>query len=558
MANKNTISFLSSMAVKVTHEMEDSPTLPLPAVSSSSLSSFWRNRAVEAGLILSIILYYVVGNSHFPFDTLLHLGVFERHPLYSLPFLVLFAVLCWYRLPFAVALLPLTLPYYLLQKTVVGKLNFSLAEIMLWTCVGVALLQIVVNVVQRRRWRYWLSWSELRSRLGPFLYPMLLFFVMAGCSIFIAYNKTVALRAFREEVLDPFVYVLLILACLRFRHDLLRLVGALFGSGFVIALLGLAQFVFFKHTLVLEDGVRRVHAVYGSANSIGLLFDYTLPLGLAICLSRLPVRIRVATLVLILPFLPVLYLTNSRGAWIALALSTIFLVAFALRSRRVRLVGGAILVGVVLVGTLFFRTQIVNIAVDGHTSQSHGYTVSTVEKRVYLWQSALHMIHDSPWLGYGMDNWLCHYSNNTVCPNTNYHYWIVTTSSGRPTGLRQEPDLSHPHNIFLHVWVSMGIFGVLALVAVLILFFWLFARILRRVRVVQELPGERDWREWVRALTLGVGAAMLAAMVQAQVDSAFLEQDLAFCFWTLVVALLLLRAVSQANWLSKRNSEAKR
>jgi putative inorganic carbon (HCO3(-)) transporter len=52
-----------------------------------------------------------------------------------------------------------------------------------------------------------------------------------------------------------------------------------------------------------------------------------------------------------------------------------------------------------------------------------------------------------------------------------------------------------------------------------------------------------------------VGAAMLAALVQGQVDSAFLEQDLSFCFWTLVAVLLLLRVLSQTPWRDVVQSE---
>ena len=49
-------------------------------------------------------------------------------------------------------------------------------------------------------------------------------------------------------------------------------------------------------------------------------------------------------------------------------------------------------------------------------------------------------------------------------------------------------------------------------------------------------------------MTVGVGAAMLAAMAQGMGDSAFLEQDLAFCFWMLVVALVVLRVLSGTPW----------
>jgi putative inorganic carbon (hco3(-)) transporter len=56
-------------------------------------------------------------------------------------------------------------------------------------------------------------------------------------------------------------------------------------------------------------------------------------------------------------------------------------------------------------------------------------------------------------------------------------------------------------------------------------------------------------------MVVGVGAALLAAMAQGQIDSAFLEQDLAFCFWILITALLLLRMFSNTPWLGKISSE---
>ena len=109
-------------------------------------------RVIEGGLILSMALYYCVGNANIPISSVQHVP-----PLYSLPFLVVFAVLCWYRFPVAIALLPLTLPYYYLQKNVIQGLRFSLVEITLYTCLGVGLLQYVVCVIRRKKWPYQLS-----------------------------------------------------------------------------------------------------------------------------------------------------------------------------------------------------------------------------------------------------------------------------------------------------------------------------------------------------------------------------------------------------------------
>jgi len=492
-------------------------------------SSFWHDRLVESGLILSLALYYVVGNQHTMIGYLARLN-----PLLSLPFLLVFTVLCWYRLSFAVALLPLWLPYYLLQKVVVSHYAFSMAEITLWTCIAVATLQLFWG-----RWSYRLFWSQVREHLGPFTLPIVVFFVMAAVSVIIAYAHNTALRAFREEVLDPLLYLGLVLLCLRRREDVLRLLSALLGSALLVALLGMAQYFFFKNMLVLEDGVRRVHAVYGSANSIGLFFDYILPIGFALLIAAISWRDRVLAAVVCLPLLFVLYLTQSRGAWLANAVGLLFVVAFSLRDRKRLLIGGVAALIVLAVALFFFHDRVIDFVLQSHVSK-HG--ISTVTKRLYLWHTALNMIHDSPWLGYGMDNWLCHYSKNAICGAHTFHYWIVTDPiTGKPTGLLDEPTLSHPHNIFLHVWVSIGLFGLLAFMAIIILFYALFAQIMRQLARVEG--GEQ-----LRWMAIGVGAAMLTALVQGQVDSAFLEQDLAFCFWTLVAALLILRQLSDVAW----------
>ncbi len=506
------------------------------------VSPFWHDRLVEGGLILSMALYYVISNPNIHIGHLSFTSSVFHNPLSSLPFLLIFAVLCWYRLPFAVALLPLSLPYYLKQKLIFGHYEFSLVEVTLATCVLVALLQLLV---QRKRWPYWSSLRLLYTRVGPFAIPILLFFFASAFSILIAYRHDLALRAFREEVFDPLLYVLLALTCLRTRQDVTRFIGAMIGTGLVITGLGLVQIAFFRNTLQPENGVLRISAVYGSANSIGLLFDYILPIGFALLFAKVSLRLRLVALLCCLPMLVVLYLTQSLGAWVAITLALLFVLAFAVRNRKLLLIGSGILVVVLLAGTFLFRTQLTNLLTEHHTSESAKgvQTVSTVTKRIYLWESALRMIHDSPWVGYGMDNWLCHYSQNTIC-DAHYHYWIEQDPvTHRDTGLRYEPFLSHPHNIFLHVWVSIGIFGLLAFIAVLALFSWLFSRIIRRLDA-NAYKGS----EYLRWLTIGVGAAMFAALVQGQVDSAFLEQDLSFCFWILVTALLLLRVHSETVW----------
>ncbi|TME56623.1 MAG: hypothetical protein E6I59_18790, partial [Chloroflexi bacterium] len=482
------------------------------------ITPFWHDRFIEISLVLSMTAYYVIGN--------VHLGtgfLFALNPLLSLPFLLVFVVLCWYRLPIALALLPLTLPFYFYQKTIFSHYSFSLAEITLGICLLVALLQLGLR---RSNWSYWLSWPELRDRLGPFSIPIFVFFLAATLSIFVAYDKVSALRYYREEVIDPLLYLMLALYCLRTRNDVTRLLLAMLGTGLMVALIGVIQFFDFRNTLQLEsDGVRRVHAMYGSANSIGLLFDYVLPIGFAWIAAKSPFTLntwafwkkKLFAVAVCVPLLYVLFLTQSLGSWIALAVAAVFIAAISIRQRKVLLIAVAIFVVALGIVLFLFHTRITNFFFHSHVDI---HQVSTTTKRLYLWESALNMIHDSPWFGYGMDNWLCHYSLNKICFTPQLHHYLIARDpvTHVSTDLKFEPNLSHPHNVFLHVWVSIGIFGVLAFIVVLILFAWLFIRMLSNLRANETK--ESLSLQW---MTIGVGGAMLAAMVQGQVDSAFLE-----------------------------------
>ncbi len=562
------MSLFQSERVPLVQDAPSQVVLPPPLGGErEATSSFWRDRFFEAGLLLSMAFYYLVGNPNIHIPGVVH-GFAWQHinPLYSLPFLGLFAVLCWYRLAYALSLLPFSLPYYYVQKTVVGNVRFSLVEITLWTCVAIALVQLLV---QRQRWRYWQSVRELYRRLGPFLLPLLVFLGAATLSLTIAYSPGNALRAFRQEVCDPLLYLVLALFCLRSRQDIARLLLSLFGSGLIIALLGVAQY-FLVHGFHNAD--LRIATVYGSGNNIGLLFDYALPIGLALIFARVSWKIRLVILLLCIPFVFTLLQSDSRGSWmVGIPVALVFVGAFALRKRRLLLVVGTAFVVFCTIFLFLFHTQIINYALNGHIDQEGN---SSLGKRPWLWRSAINMIVDSPWLGYGMDNWLCHYSNSyyNTCqypdgapPGTKnpgnepvqpklHVYWIKNDpATSKPTGLDREPTLSHPHNIFLHVWVSMGIFGLLAFIATLLLFYWLFARLLWHLGKTR--PADYEQLRW---MTVGVGAALCAALIQGQVDSSFLAQDLSFCFWTLLLALLLIRQCAALPWrmlISKHTDE---
>lgn len=518
------------------------------AADSSQSGLDWpsvrRNSLIELSMIFSMALYYVVGNPNIPYTGFLA----HINPLVSTPFLLVFVALCWYRLPFAVALLPLTLPFYLLPKEVIPSANFSLAEITLLVCAGVAGVQVIL---WQTAWRYWLSPRELRDRIGPFGIVIILFVAAALVSSFVAYDQHVAIRYLRELVIEPLIYLLLILYTFRSRRDMLRLAMAFLATAFLIGLLGLVQYFFFRYTLKPDvDGLVRIAAVFGSANDLGILFDFTIPFAMAFVLvdtshvfgNNLSRWLRVLAVIYCLFALAILYLIQSLGTWAAMAVAVVFLAAVSVRSKKTLLVGTAVCVVALLVGVVVFHTKITNFLFTHHLNASG---VSTTTKRLYLWLAALHMFRDYPLFGVGLNNWLCHYSVNTICNTPQlHHYWVLKTSTGVPTGVADEPTLSHPHNDILNVAVSLGIFGLLAYLAAIILFFWTFVRIVMRMRAV-SFAGNDALLWW---MLIGAGTAFLAGLVQGQFDSAFLKEDTSYFFWALVAALLWLRSYTATPW----------
>ena len=424
---------------------------------------------IEAGIITSMTCYYLAGNSNLGDSWLFHLN-----PLYSLPFLLVFVLFCWYRLAFVVALFPLTLPYYHLPKPIYSHYSLSLAEITLLVCLSVALLQLLG---QRVHWKYWPSWQTLRSRVGLFALPMLALLVSALLAVSFVPNHVIAFRAFSQTVLEPIIYFALVLLCLRSRSSLERLLWALMATGCLLAFLGIAQFLFFSNQLKLgADGIPQITVVYGNAKALGILADYLLPGSLALLLIGIwqgPKAMRfwgarAGGIALCLLLLLTLYLSQARRSQVALVVAFFFIGAFAIRNRTTLLIG---IISLLVIGT--------GIATIFHAQLAQ-----------------LLFAHQSD-----------------------------------------------PKGVFRMLWESVGPFGLLAITALVALFFWCFCCIL--VHLCSASAKEQMYMRWI---TVGAGGTMIAVLTQAGVDNVFLGQDTSYLFWTCLAIILLLRELSETGW----------
>jgi O-antigen ligase len=225
---------------------------------------------------------------------------------------------------------------------------------------------------------------------------------------------------------------------------------------------------------VAVEGVWRVRAFYGSPNNLALFYGLAALIMVVACaatfskgalLLGLPVGVG---LVLILGA----WKTRRRWPLVLLGcLAVLGLAAFAWLARTPRFAGLLNFTA----GTSFFRLK--------------------------LWQGALHMALDHPWLGVGPDNFLYAYRTRYVLPSA----W-------------QELNLSHPHNIVLDLWTRLGVPGLIVGAWAI----WAGAR--RAWRLVREAD------DVIWPIALGLLAGLAATVAHGMIDNSLFLVDLMAVF----------------------------
>ena len=419
------------------------------------------------------------------------------------------AVLVWVQPRSALWLGALLLPFHIYHK----ELHFAAGTLTLPPTQAVMLAALPALIPARRGRPWGQSWT-----FSGFDGLALGWLVLGVTAVHVRYWP-----GYVQGMADLVVTPLLLYALVRrFTPDAQtgrQVAAALFAGGLLAALVGLVGWIGGAGTVA--DGLRRLVGPHFSPNHTALYLERTLFLGLGLWfgIGRRTGRARRAFLGIgaALALVGVaLLLTASRGALLLALPAGLAVFVWSAPVRRVRVRGIVLgsIIGGLAVAALALLVTLPRLA-----------NTATVLERVDIWRATMALWRDVPVFGVGAGGF----------------YW--TFPAYIPVQAAIDPNLRHPHSVWLETLTGWGVLGMIWMLGLLV-------QMTRAGFALRHREGLTDRNVWLGA---GLLAGLAAGFAHGQVDAFGTLPDLAGWNW---VALALLAQMTPS--LRRENRRAAR
>ncbi len=371
-----------------------------------------------------------------------------------------------------------------------GSIQFSLLEVgILLSFIGMA-----IRMLPALRFSFLKSWVQSEQYLIVWVggAALLIFGVVSLLWMPEPSQRDLALRNLRWVIVEPLMVFVVARYAIRSRGLFsvvlaLSVPASVVAGGSLAGMLGGDRFE--------ADGISRATGPYLHPNNLALYLDRIFVLFAGLLLSR-SVAASPGRLLIIGSIGAGLLATFSRGMVPAVA-AGLFLIGWIIENRKVF---AAALVCLVAGAGLFAVAASDRLAGDS--------LESFLGERPHVWRASISMIFDYPASGIGLDQFLSHHAPRYIEPAA----W-------------SERYISHPHNIVLDSWLSLGAPGLILFtggVLAIILKAWSFDR------------GRSD-ESPVQVAALG---ALVTGLVHGMVDNVYFLPDLAALTWILIAVVV--------------------
>ncbi|HCC83423.1 TPA: hypothetical protein DEP96_01075 [Candidatus Uhrbacteria bacterium] len=401
-----------------------------------------------------------------------------------------FAILTWRNFRFALTLFCGLFPLYLLRFSL-GPLPTTALEVLI-------LILLTIWLVQKHFLHN--QHLVLPNSKG---WRLALIFLLA-CAFFAAAhapNVFAALGILKAYYLEPAFILLLTLSTFKKPTDWASAFTALVASAVIVALLGLFQYISGLGFPLAWLAEHRVTSVFDFPNAVGLFLAPILAMLIVALVNPPPVmgelggglkvKRKLALIGSAAAILLAIILAKTEAAIVAIPIA--LLITLLLSKAKPTIKGVSLFVfSLALIGALAIpqiRTKIFLNDVSGTA-------------RTQMWHETLSMLRDQPLQGAGLSGF-----PSVITPYHDGSYFEI---------------FQYPHNIFLNIWVELGLPGLLA-------FFIISYLILKTLYSHRTNP-----------MSLALLAAFFTILIHGLVDVPFFKNDLAMLTAFLLAATIYL------------------
>lgn len=405
-------------------------------------------------------------------------------------FTLAFAAFAVVRFHAAIAVMLLLLPSYLLRFSI-GPVPSTLLEVML-------IVLLVVWIVREGPVAFEYMWQWMMDHRMQTV-GMVLFVVGATVGLWVAPDIRAAAGAWKAFYIEPILFFFLLITTIEDSQQLRTVLLGLLGAGAATGVLAVVQGVtgvWVPYDFWENANTYRVTGWYGFPNGVGLFLAPLVPLAVyALYLTRDTRgfwRMERGVALLVLLTAPIaIVLAKSTGAIIGVAAACFFLLVMKQGTRYVTLAvtGLAVLLLLTLPQAAPVRDELLLKDRSGQI-------------RIAMWGEATSFLQAHPVVGAGLAGY-----QERIVP---YH----TTVQGEGIEI-----FHHPHNIFLTLWVNIGLVGLVGFILII----W--------SSFSPSVTGATMFGTWA------LQAALIALLIHGLVDSPYIKNDLALLFWCIVACI---------------------
>jgi O-antigen ligase len=482
-------------------------------------------------------------------------------------FTVLFFILAWRRLTWAVMFLIVTMPTYLIRFSIFG-LPGTLLEIMIWVVFVIWLIKNYRFIFRSLKLKIENYKLKIANRY-PFDWEMILLLLIAFMAVAVAGFSSSSLGIFKAYFFEPVMFFIVVFNVMKnpSRPPLLKgvelVLWSLAISAFAVSVLAIYQKItgaFIYNPIWAAADTRRVVSFFGYPNAVGLylgpiilimigwlssvisspsfsegeksLKDFLTLKGFLTNVQNDKMKVFFISLTIIVSTLSI-YFAKSKGALLGVATG---LMVFGLMiNKKIR---WATIIILILMGIGIAAYQPArNLAIENIT-----FTNKSGQIRMIGWQETWRMLKDGRLItGAGLANF-----KTAVAPYHAEGFFIETGEADWLKKIRASAEYRkqmwqpleiylYPHNIILNFWSELGLAGIMLFVWIILKYFWMGIK-------NYQLPNAK-----YKYINIGLICAMVVIVVHGIVDVPYFKNDLSVMFWLFVAMISMINLEKYEN-----------